>query len=184
VTDIRPALEAALAGGPERHQAKLAEQEKLPVRERIERLIDPGSFAEEALLAADLPRGVEALDADVVEVRRTVHRRPRVGLVQHEQRLLAGLVGHHRRQLADRVRHVRVAAQDAVPRAGDAPQDLVVALVLEVVLPVAEEREVVVGQPAEQRLALLDLFGRQRGRVALQVLDDLRSQPHRQLVEQ
>jgi len=51
VTDIRPALEAALAGGPERHHAKLAEQEKLPVRERIERLIDPGSFAEEALLA-------------------------------------------------------------------------------------------------------------------------------------
>ena len=51
MTDIRPALEAALAGGPERHHAKLAEQEKLPVRERIERLIDPGSFAEEALLA-------------------------------------------------------------------------------------------------------------------------------------
>jgi hypothetical protein len=25
VTDIRPALEAALAGGPERHQAKLGE---------------------------------------------------------------------------------------------------------------------------------------------------------------
>ncbi|MEK6251633.1 MAG: acyl-CoA carboxylase subunit beta [Actinomycetota bacterium] len=51
MTDIRPALEAALAGGPERHHAKLAEQEKLPVRERIERLVDPESFAEEALLA-------------------------------------------------------------------------------------------------------------------------------------
>ncbi len=51
MTDIRPALEAALAGGPERHHTKLAEQEKLPVRERIERLVDPGSFAEEALLA-------------------------------------------------------------------------------------------------------------------------------------
>jgi acetyl-CoA carboxylase carboxyltransferase component len=51
VTDIRPALEAALAGGPERHQAKLAEQGKLPVRERIERLVDPKSFAEEGLLA-------------------------------------------------------------------------------------------------------------------------------------
>jgi acetyl-CoA carboxylase carboxyltransferase component len=51
VTDIRPALEAALAGGPERHHAKLAEQEKLPVRERLERFIDAGSFAEEALLA-------------------------------------------------------------------------------------------------------------------------------------
>jgi propionyl-CoA carboxylase beta subunit len=51
VTDIRPALEAALAGGPERHQEKLAEQEKLPVRERVEKLVDPESFSEEGLLA-------------------------------------------------------------------------------------------------------------------------------------
>jgi propionyl-CoA carboxylase beta subunit len=51
VTDIRPALEAALAGGPERHHDKLVEQRKLGVRERVERLVDPESFAEEALLA-------------------------------------------------------------------------------------------------------------------------------------
>jgi len=51
VTDIGPALDAALAGGPERHQAKLAEQGKLAVRERVERLVDPESFAEEGLLA-------------------------------------------------------------------------------------------------------------------------------------
>ena len=51
VSDIRPALEAALSGGPERHHSKLAEQDKLEARERVERLIDAGSFAEEALLA-------------------------------------------------------------------------------------------------------------------------------------
>ena len=51
MTDIGPALDAALAGGPERHQAKLAEQGKLAVRERVERLVDPESFAEEGLLA-------------------------------------------------------------------------------------------------------------------------------------
>jgi len=51
VTDIRPALEAALAGGPERHREKLGEQGKLPVRERVARLVDPESFAEEGLLA-------------------------------------------------------------------------------------------------------------------------------------
>jgi acetyl-CoA carboxylase carboxyltransferase component len=51
VSDLREALERARAGGPERHHEKSAEQGKLPVRERIERLIDPGSFAEEALLA-------------------------------------------------------------------------------------------------------------------------------------
>ncbi|MDQ6914804.1 MAG: acyl-CoA carboxylase subunit beta [Actinomycetota bacterium] len=45
------ALERALAGGPERHREKAAQQGKLPVRERVARLLDEGSFAEEALLA-------------------------------------------------------------------------------------------------------------------------------------
>jgi acetyl-CoA carboxylase carboxyltransferase component len=48
---LEEALERARAGGPERHREKSAQQGKLPVRERIERLVDPGSFAEEALLA-------------------------------------------------------------------------------------------------------------------------------------
>jgi acetyl-CoA carboxylase carboxyltransferase component len=50
-TGFQRAVEAALAGGPERHHAKTAEQGKLPVRERVARLVDPESFAEEALLA-------------------------------------------------------------------------------------------------------------------------------------
>jgi acetyl-CoA carboxylase carboxyltransferase component len=49
--DLKQALERARAGGPERHREKSARQGKLPVRERVERLVDPGSFAEEALLA-------------------------------------------------------------------------------------------------------------------------------------
>jgi acetyl-CoA carboxylase carboxyltransferase component len=51
LTDLRRALEQARAGGPERHHEKSKQQGKLPVRERVERLIDPGSFSEEALLA-------------------------------------------------------------------------------------------------------------------------------------
>ncbi|TMK61243.1 MAG: acyl-CoA carboxylase subunit beta [Actinobacteria bacterium] len=51
VSDLKDALERARAGGPERHREKSAEQGKLPVRERVERLVDAGSFAEEALLA-------------------------------------------------------------------------------------------------------------------------------------
>jgi methylmalonyl-CoA decarboxylase subunit alpha len=51
VSDLRGATERALAGGPERHREKAREQGKLPVRERIARLLDPESFAEEALLA-------------------------------------------------------------------------------------------------------------------------------------
>jgi acetyl-CoA carboxylase carboxyltransferase component len=48
---LEEANAAALAGGPERHHAKTAEQGKLPVRERVERLLDPESFSEEAMLA-------------------------------------------------------------------------------------------------------------------------------------
>ena len=48
---IQGAVEAALAGGPERHHVKTEEQGKLPVRERVARLVDPESFSEEALLA-------------------------------------------------------------------------------------------------------------------------------------
>ncbi len=51
MTDFSKALEAALSGGPQRHHEKTAEQGKLPVRERVERLVDAGSFAEEGALA-------------------------------------------------------------------------------------------------------------------------------------
>ena len=50
-TGFEAALASALAGGPERHHQKTAEQGKLPVRERVELLVDRESFAEEGLLA-------------------------------------------------------------------------------------------------------------------------------------
>jgi methylmalonyl-CoA decarboxylase subunit alpha len=51
MSDLRAAAERALAGGPKRHREKAREQGKLAVRERIELLLDAGSFAEEAQLA-------------------------------------------------------------------------------------------------------------------------------------
>src|SRR5881409_3057085 len=51
MSDLKEALDRARAGGPARHHEKSEQQGKLPVRERVERLVDPGSFAEEALLA-------------------------------------------------------------------------------------------------------------------------------------
>ncbi|HEU4974109.1 MAG TPA: acyl-CoA carboxylase subunit beta [Baekduia sp.] len=51
MSDLQTAIERARAGGPERHREKAVEQGKLPVRERIARLLDAGSFSEEALLA-------------------------------------------------------------------------------------------------------------------------------------
>jgi acetyl-CoA carboxylase carboxyltransferase component len=50
-TQFQEALDRAHGGGPERHRQKSAEQGKLPVRERVARLLDDGSFVEEALLA-------------------------------------------------------------------------------------------------------------------------------------
>src|SRR5881227_558894 len=51
MSDLKQALDQARAGGPARHHEKSEQQGKLPVRERIDRLVDSGTFAEEALLA-------------------------------------------------------------------------------------------------------------------------------------
>jgi acetyl-CoA carboxylase carboxyltransferase component len=48
---VKEAFDRAYAGGPERHRAKAVDQGKLPVRERVARLLDEGSFVEDALLA-------------------------------------------------------------------------------------------------------------------------------------
>jgi propionyl-CoA carboxylase beta subunit len=50
-SDFRDATEQARLGGPERHRARALEQGKLPVRERVARLLDHGSFAEDGVLA-------------------------------------------------------------------------------------------------------------------------------------
>ena len=50
-TSFMDALERARGGGPQRHHDKSREQGKLPVRERVARLVDPDSFVEDALLA-------------------------------------------------------------------------------------------------------------------------------------
>jgi len=51
MTGLQEALALARAGGPARHHEKSADQGKLPVRERVARLLDEGSFVEEAMLA-------------------------------------------------------------------------------------------------------------------------------------
>ena len=128
-----------------------------------------GEQAEEAALADDLAVVVELLHADVVEEDRAVHGRLRVGLGQHQEVLVACAGGH---RLREHARGRRVGAQDAEAGAGHGDQRLLVAVGLEDVLAVAEEGEVVVGQPAQQGGALLDLVVGERWRVLLDVLDD------------
>jgi methylmalonyl-CoA decarboxylase subunit alpha len=90
LTDIRPALEAALAGGPERHHQKVAEQGKLPVRERVARLVDAESFAEEALLANWEQEG---LGADGVVTGLALIGGRRVALMANDPTVKAGSWG-------------------------------------------------------------------------------------------
>src|SRR3954453_22845392 len=51
MSDLQEALDRARGGGPQRHREKSRDQGKLPVRDRVARLIDPDSFVEDALLA-------------------------------------------------------------------------------------------------------------------------------------
>jgi acetyl-CoA carboxylase carboxyltransferase component len=84
------ALEAAYGGGPERHHLKTAEQGKLPVRERIERLVDPESFAEEALLAN---WDQEGLGADGVVTGLALIGGRKVALMANDPTVKAGSWG-------------------------------------------------------------------------------------------
>ncbi|MGB7589546.1 MAG: acyl-CoA carboxylase subunit beta [Solirubrobacterales bacterium] len=90
MTDFAKALDAALAGGPQRHHEKTAEQGKLPVRERVERLVDPGSFAEEALLAN---WDQEGLGADGVVTGLATIAGRRVALTANDPTVKAGSWG-------------------------------------------------------------------------------------------
>ena len=90
MSDVRGALDAALEGGPERHRKKVAEQQKLPVRERVARLLDQDSLAEEGLLANWEQEG---LGADgVVTGMGTVGGRP-VALMANDPAVKAGSWG-------------------------------------------------------------------------------------------
>jgi methylmalonyl-CoA decarboxylase subunit alpha len=89
-TPLQRALEAAYAGGPERHQRKTAEQGKLPVRERVARLVDPESFAEEGLLAN---WDQEGLGADGVVTGLALVGGRRVALMANDPTVKAGSWG-------------------------------------------------------------------------------------------
>jgi acetyl-CoA carboxylase carboxyltransferase component len=62
--DQPSALDAATArsleGGPERHRHRAADQGKLPVRERVSRLLDPETLVEDGLLASCEEEGLGA----------------------------------------------------------------------------------------------------------------------------
>jgi len=90
VTHFQDAVAAALGGGPERHHEKTAEQGKLPVRERVARLVDPNSFSEEGLLANWEQDGLGA-DGVVTGLARIDGRR--IALMANDPTVKAGSWG-------------------------------------------------------------------------------------------
>ncbi len=90
MSSLEEALEKARAGGPGRHHEKSREQGKMPVRERVARLLDPDSFTEDALLANS---GAEGFGADgVVTGTGTMAGRP-VALMANDPTVKAGSWG-------------------------------------------------------------------------------------------
>jgi methylmalonyl-CoA decarboxylase subunit alpha len=89
-SDFQRALAAALTGGPERHHQKTAEQGKMPVRERVARLVDSESFAEEALLAN---WDAEGLGADGVVTGLALVGGRKVALMANDPTVKAGSWG-------------------------------------------------------------------------------------------
>ena len=89
-TDLSAALGAALGGGPERHHEKTAGQGKMPVRERVARLVDAESFTEEALLAN---WDQEGLGADGVVTGLALIAGRKVALMANDPTVKAGSWG-------------------------------------------------------------------------------------------
>jgi acetyl-CoA carboxylase carboxyltransferase component len=90
MSEFGEAVEAALSGGPDRHHDKTAEQGKLPVRERVAKLLDPDSFVEEALLANWEQEG---LGADGVLTGLGLISGRRVALMANDPTVKAGSWG-------------------------------------------------------------------------------------------
>jgi methylmalonyl-CoA decarboxylase subunit alpha len=103
--DLAAALEAAYAGGPERHHRKVADQGKLPVRERIARLIDIDSFVEEDRLAN---WDQEGLGADGVVTGIGLMDGRRVALMANDPTVKAGSWG---RKTVEKILRIQARAR-------------------------------------------------------------------------
>jgi acetyl-CoA carboxylase carboxyltransferase component len=115
VEPLRDARRRAVEGNQARGGAKLADQNKLPVRERIALLCDPGSFVEDQLLANAPYRDDMATDlpADgVVTGVAEVDGRP-VCVVANDPTVKAGSWGA--RTVEKIVRLTETALRDALP---------------------------------------------------------------------
>src|SRR5687768_16205194 len=90
MSDLKDALDRARGGGPERHHEKSRDQGKMPVRDRVARLVDADSFVEDALLANWEQEGFGAYG--VVTGMATIGGRP-IALMANDPTVKAGSWG-------------------------------------------------------------------------------------------
>jgi hypothetical protein len=154
-------------GGAPQHGLHLAPQDRYVPRAglvggmRVE--TQEAAFADHPAVA------VEALDADVVEVRGPVHGRARVRFGEVEQVRLQHARAHRRRQLVEAARALLGMAQDAEPRSRDRHEAQLGGRAGQLVVAEAEEGEVVVLKPGEEGARLGDVGGVERRRLGAQL---------------
>ena len=174
--DLDQGLLVVALGGERRalaHGLDLAPQDRYLARARLVGgvRVEP----EEAPLAGHVAVGVEALDADVVEIGRAVDRRARVRLGQVDQVGLERPRADRRRQPLEavRARLAALLAQDAERGLGPRHERELARLAAQLVLAVAQEDEVVVLEPGQEGARLGDLVAVERRRVGAQLSDDV-----------
>ena len=121
-----------------------------------------GEQADETVLADDLARGVVAFHTDVVGIAGPVHGRSGVGLGHHHQRRRSpcerSRLGRQRLETVRQARRI-VFTQQPQAGAGHGPQGILPVVDDQVVLAVAQQGQVVVGQPLHERTGFVGLPG-------------------------
>ena len=131
-----------------------------------------GEQPDDAVLADQIAGGVEALDADIVEIDAPVHARVDIGLGDDQRARLL----QERHDLRRELEPLLAAPQHAqLARAHDAERAVEIRLerlAVAHVVAQAEEGEIVGQQPLQELDRLGDLVHRQRRRIALELVDD------------
>ncbi len=129
-----------------------------------------GEQTEEAFFAGDAPAAVEGLHADVVVIRRAMDRRHRIRFGRRQQLRLARTFAQLTRQHGGLNGRAAPRAQDAETCVRQWLQHVFGAAATQTVLTIAEEGEVVVGHPLQQRLHFVHFGGAGRRRLTRNLL--------------
>ncbi len=142
--------------------------------DRVGAVSGRGEEAQEAILAGHVALGVEALDRDVVEIARAMHGGTCGGLGDDQKFRPPRVRAHLGRQRGKTRRDVlaRALAQDAHARAGHDLQCVLAVHRHEFVAAIAQEREVIVGEPAQEGASLLEFLGWNRRRALFDFRDN------------